>query len=176
MYIYIYIYVYNYVRFRKNRVGDLWFQKYRENCSENLELPRNEWETAEKNTWKLWSDSCVTAAPWLKPLRLPCAWSPGTGEGGDWWSWPMGVKAEGIPRVFHCQLQKMPTSLGYPLSVFNKNSTLHLGALDSPGWHNHSLILFYIVRYTISRTHPSQPTGTYTLNELQKRKEKKKKS
>ena len=26
---------------------------------------------------------------------------PGTGEGGDWWSWPMGVKAEGTPRV--CQ-------------------------------------------------------------------------
>ena len=27
--------------------------------------------------------------------------SPGTGEGGDWWSWPMGIKAEGMLRV--CQ-------------------------------------------------------------------------
>ena len=27
--------------------------------------------------------------------------SPGTGEGGDLWSWPMSVKAKGIPRV--CQ-------------------------------------------------------------------------
>jgi len=27
--------------------------------------------------------------------------SPGTGEGGDWWSWPMGVKAKGMLRV--CQ-------------------------------------------------------------------------
>jgi len=25
--------------------------------------------------------------------------SPGTGEGGDWWSCPMGVKVEGIPIV-----------------------------------------------------------------------------
>jgi len=25
--------------------------------------------------------------------------SPGTGEGEDWWSWRMGVKAEGTPRV-----------------------------------------------------------------------------
>ena len=26
---------------------------------------------------------------------------PGTGEGGDWWSWPMGVKAEVTPRGCH---------------------------------------------------------------------------
>ena len=26
---------------------------------------------------------------------------PGTGEGGDWWSWPMGVEAEGMLMV--CQ-------------------------------------------------------------------------
>jgi len=56
--------------------------------------------------------------------------SPGTGEGGDWWSWPMGVKAKGTPRVCHREWNKTPASLGYPLSVFNKNSTLnstHIG-------------------------------------------------
>jgi len=40
------------------------------------------------------------------------------GEGGDWWS----VIAEGILRG--CQGLFTPVSLGYPLSVFNKNSTL----------------------------------------------------
>ena len=55
---------------------------------------------------------------WLGPLPR----SPGMGEGGDWWSWPMGVIAEGIPRG--CQGLFTPVSLGYPLSVFNKNSTL----------------------------------------------------
>ena len=44
------------------------------------------------------------------------------GEGGDWWSLPMGVIAKGIPRG--CQGLFTPVSLGYPLSVFNKNSTL----------------------------------------------------
>ena len=34
----------------------------------------------------------------------------------------MGVIAEGIPRG--CQCLFAPVSLGYPLSVFNKNSTL----------------------------------------------------
>jgi len=34
----------------------------------------------------------------------------------------MGVIAEGIPRG--CQGLSTPVSLGYPLSVFNKNSTL----------------------------------------------------
>jgi len=34
----------------------------------------------------------------------------------------MGVIAEGIPRG--CQGLFTPVSLGYPLSVFNKNSTL----------------------------------------------------
>jgi len=52
----------------------------------------------------------------------------------------------------------------------------NLGALDSPGCHNHSRTTFlprsyirgYIVRYNSPTTHPSQPT--YTSNELQKRK------
>jgi len=44
------------------------------------------------------------------------------GEGGDWWSWPMGVIAEGILRG--CQGLFNPVSLGYTPSVFNKNSTL----------------------------------------------------
>jgi len=49
--------------------------------------------------------------------------SPGTGEGGDWWSRPMGVKEKGTPRVCHRECKKTPASLGYPLSVFKKNST-----------------------------------------------------
>ena len=56
--------------------------------------------------------------------------SPGTGEGGDWWSWPMGVKAKGTPRGCHREWNKTPASLWYPQSVFNKNSTLnstHIG-------------------------------------------------
>jgi len=56
---------------------------------------------------------------WLRPLPR----SPGMGEGGDWWSWPMGVTAQGIPRG--CQGLFTPVSLGYPLSVFNENSTLN---------------------------------------------------
>jgi len=36
----------------------------------------------------------------------------------------MGVKAEGIPRFCHCQSKNTSASLGYPLLVFNKNSTL----------------------------------------------------
>jgi len=69
------------------------------------------------------------AAPGLKPLRLPLARSPWTGEGpgGDWCSWPMGVKAEGIPGVCRREWKETPASLGYPLSVFNKNFTLKGG-------------------------------------------------
>jgi len=55
--------------------------------------------------------------------------SPGTGEGGDCWSWPMGVEAKGTPRVCHREWNKTPASLGYPLLVY-KNSTLdstHIG-------------------------------------------------
>ena len=55
---------------------------------------------------------------WLGPLPR----SPGMGEGGDWRSCPMGVIAKGIPRGY--QGLFTPVSLGYPLSVFNKNSTL----------------------------------------------------
>jgi len=54
--------------------------------------------------------------------------SPGMGEGGDWWSRPMGIIAKGIPRS--CQGLFTPVSLGYPLSVFNKTSTLKQGG----GW------------------------------------------
>ena len=56
----------------------------------------------------------------------------------------MGVIAEGIPRG--CQGLFTPVSLGYPLSVFNKNSTLtsnhiptNTGTLHSFWWRkNHS--------------------------------------
>ena len=40
------------------------------------------------------------------------------GEGGDWWSGPIGVIVEGILRG--CQGLFTPVSLGYPISVFNK--------------------------------------------------------
>ena len=40
----------------------------------------------------------------------------------------MGVKAEGTPRVCHREWKKTPASLGYPPSVFNKNSTLKLSS------------------------------------------------
>jgi len=50
---------------------------------------------------------------WLGPLPR----SPGMGEDGDWWSWPMGVIAKGIPRG--CQGLSTPVSLGNPLSVVN---------------------------------------------------------
>ena len=83
---------------------------------------------------------------WLGPLPR----SHGMGEGRDWWSWPMGVIAKGIPRG--CQGLFTPVSLGYPLSVFNKNSTLkqtnegfeHIGLpaklLDYFLWSNKSNI------------------------------------
>jgi len=57
---------------------------------------------------------------WLGPLPRP----PGMCEGRDWWRWPMGVIAKGIPRS--CQGLFTSMSLGYPLSVFNKNSTINV--------------------------------------------------
>jgi len=36
----------------------------------------------------------------------------------------MNIKAEGAPRVCHHVWKKTPASLGYPPSVFNKNSSL----------------------------------------------------
>jgi len=43
----------------------------------------------------------ATPYPDAKPLRLLRARSPGTGEGGDWWSCARSVTVEGIPSV--CQ-------------------------------------------------------------------------
>ena len=57
------------------------------------------------------------AAPGLKPLCLPRARSPRTGEGGDWWSWPRGVKEKGIPWVCHGEW-KNPRILGIPTIIF----------------------------------------------------------
>jgi len=49
----------------------------------------------------------------------------------------MGLIAEGIPRG--CQGLFTPVSLGYPLSVFNKNSTLKAdrarGEEDTEEWY-----------------------------------------
>ena len=47
----------------------------------------------------------------------------------------MGVIAEGIPRG--CQGLFTPASLGYPLSVFNKNSTLKDAGMDFSGGVKH---------------------------------------
>jgi len=68
----------------KKSSGRHLISKYRENCPQNPQLPRNEWKTAKKITWKLQSDSCGERRG--KHLRLPRARSPGMGEGGDWWS------------------------------------------------------------------------------------------
>jgi len=43
----------------------------------------------------------------------------------------MGVIAKGIPRT--CQGLFTPVSLGYPLSLFNKNSTLKRPSSAPPG-------------------------------------------
>jgi len=75
--------------------------------------------------------------------------SPGTGEGGDWWSWPMGVKAEGTPRVCHREWKNTPASLGYPPSVFNKNSTL-----ECQFWSPPSIWPFWVFHKT--RYNPCQ--------------------
>jgi len=44
----------------------------------------------------------------------------------------MGVTAKGIPRG--CQGLFTPVSLGYPLSVFNKNSTLKFELRETGDW------------------------------------------
>jgi len=48
--------------------------------------------------------------------------SPETGEGGDWWSWPMGVKAEGTSRVQVChrEFEKNASILGIHTISFQK--------------------------------------------------------
>jgi len=60
----------------------------------------------------------------LERLVTGTSLCPGMGEGRYWWSWLKSVIAEEIPRVCHCAYIATPVSLGYPLSVFNKNSTL----------------------------------------------------
>jgi len=63
--------------------------------------------------WALAGCEWRAAASGLKPYPLPRAQSPGTGVRRDWWSWPMGVQAKGIPKG--CQggsLQGDPRILG----------------------------------------------------------------
>jgi len=87
-------------------------------------------------SWRTWTPTCDrTTLPshvaTLRTLRRPHVEKKpkfdgkreNNRQGGDWWSWSMGFKAEGTPRVYHCEWKKTPASLGYPLSVFNKNST-----------------------------------------------------
>ena len=61
----------------------------------------------------------VTRDCWLLPLPI----SPATFEGGDWWAdhWVLKRREfQGLARVN----QVTTASLGYPLSVFNKNSSI----------------------------------------------------
>jgi len=66
---------------------------------------------------EFWSDPC--GARWFRGLGLPHAWSHGMSKGEDCWRWPWGVIAKVILRV--CQGVLTPASIGYQLSVFNKN-------------------------------------------------------
>ena len=43
--------------------------------------------------------------------------SPRTGEGGNWWSWPMGAKAEEIPRVCHLKSCPHPWDTHHQFSI-----------------------------------------------------------
>jgi len=73
---------------------------------------------------------------WLGPLPR----SYGMGEGGDWWIWPRGLIAKGIPRVCQCVLN--PVSWGYPLSIFNQNSTLKQVDTQTLPSHESSRVCF----------------------------------
>ena len=74
-------------RLNPKKSGENVFWGVQRSCLGKSVLALDDWE------WR-------AAAAGLKLLRLSHARSFGTGEGGDWWSWPMGVKAEGIPRGF----------------------------------------------------------------------------
>ena len=67
---------------------------------------------------------------WLAPLPR----SSGMGEGGDWWSWPMGVIAKGNLRG--CQGLFTPLSLGYQLWVFNKKLYSQRKKEERKRWHS----------------------------------------
>jgi len=41
---------------------------------------------ARPSLWALVDCEWRAAAPGLKPLHIPRAWSPGMGEGGNWWA------------------------------------------------------------------------------------------
>jgi len=94
---------------------------------------------------------------WLGPLPR----SPGTGERGDWCSWPMGVKSERIPRACHCHpTRAIPASLGYPLSIFNKNSSVnatqfkalpHTATPSFSLWVQSNTVLFTVHKITSLR-------------------------
>ena len=63
----------------------------------------------------------------------------------------MGVIAEGIPR--DCQGLFTPASLGYPLSVFNKNSTLkQIGPAKDLGFEDIRIRSYTDKR--VQNTHP----------------------
>jgi len=58
------------------------------------------------------------------------------GRGRRLVSWPMGERAKGMPRVCHRELEKtILASMGYPLSVFRKKSTIEESFL----WMSESL-------------------------------------
>jgi len=55
----------------------------------------------------------VTWDWWLAPLPR----SPGKGEGGNWWSWPMCVIAKGIPRGCQGLFTPCPCDTHYQFSI-----------------------------------------------------------
>ena len=74
----------------------------------------------------------------------------------------MGVIAKGIPRG--CQGLFTPVSLGYPLSVFNKNSTLKLeNDLETNSTQTNVLSLDLTMWTLVMHTHRHAHTHTHTL-------------
>ena len=74
----------------------------------------------------------------------------------------MGVIAKGIPRG--CQGLFTPVSLGYPLSAFNKNSTLKLeNDLETNSKQTNVLRFDLTMRTLVMHTHIHTHTHTHIL-------------
>ena len=90
-------------------------------------------------SWCTWRDSCVAAKQQkqkTKRIKLQSIHTV-TGKGGiggaDQW---VLVKAKGIPKGYHRELNHARI-LEYPLSVFNKHSTL----TNTPAWNSHAVAI-----------------------------------
>jgi len=93
-----------------------------------------------------WACPYVSLCPstwdwWLGPLPR----SPGMGEGGDWWSWPMCLIAEGILRG--CQGLFTPVSWDTHYQFSIKKSTFKINIKNKTTRTNHEnkhKLLFYM--------------------------------